>query len=201
MTKKELFLELAKPNSDGVSRWVFVNEFVWKYKELQLWNWGSWCRKESSLAKEFIIEFDKKVTSWNWIDAVRLNWLNDEEKWSQHIRKDIKDIIRWQRCVILDTSKPEVDHKNGWKNDLLVMNPKTQKLEDFQPLSKAANDAKRQHCKQCKQTWMRFDAKKLWYPISYIRWDEKHIWEKTWCIGCFWYDPVEFRKHLKFTWN
>jgi hypothetical protein len=51
----------------------------------------------------------------------------------------------------LDTSKPEIDHKNGWKNDLSVMNPKTQKLEDFQPLSKSANDAKRQHCKECKK--------------------------------------------------
>jgi hypothetical protein len=41
------------------------------------------------------------------------------------------------------------------------MNSSTQKLEDFQPLSKAANDAKRQHCKICMRTGERFDAKKL----------------------------------------
>ena len=51
MTKTELFLELAKPNDNGVSRWVLVSEFVGKYKELQLGNGGSWCRASSSLAK------------------------------------------------------------------------------------------------------------------------------------------------------
>ena len=34
MTKTDLFLELARPNDSGVSRWVNVNEFVGKYKEL-----------------------------------------------------------------------------------------------------------------------------------------------------------------------
>jgi hypothetical protein len=41
MTKKELFLELATPNKNGISRWVSVSEFVNKYKELQLGNGGS----------------------------------------------------------------------------------------------------------------------------------------------------------------
>ncbi|MEJ8583379.1 hypothetical protein JSO63_07250 [Riemerella anatipestifer] len=41
MTKTELFLELAKPDSNGVSRWVSVNEFIGKYKALQLGNGGS----------------------------------------------------------------------------------------------------------------------------------------------------------------
>ncbi len=197
MSKKELFLELSNPDKNWVSRWVNITEFVWKYKDLQLWNWWSWCRKESSLAKEFIIEFNKKITSWNGIDAVRLNWFNDIDIWTQHIRKDIKDFYKSKRCVILDTSKPEIDHKNGWKNSERVMNPKTQELSDFQPLSKAANDAKRQHCINCRKSWIRFDAKKLWYPISYYKWNEQHIWDENWCIWCFWFDTIEFRKKLK----
>ena len=44
MTKTDLFLELAKPNTKGVSRWVNASEFVGKYKVLQLGNGGSWCR-------------------------------------------------------------------------------------------------------------------------------------------------------------
>jgi len=59
MTKKELFLELAIPNKQGVSRWVSVSEFIGKYKQLRLGNGGSWCRANSSLAKEYIVEFDK----------------------------------------------------------------------------------------------------------------------------------------------
>ncbi|MCQ2912665.1 hypothetical protein JT104_03345 [Helicobacter pylori] len=51
-SKKELFLELAQPDKNGVSRWVSVREFVGKYQGLQLGN-GGVGRNNSSLAKEF----------------------------------------------------------------------------------------------------------------------------------------------------
>ena len=171
MTKKDLFLELAKPDRNGVSRWVNVKEFTGKYKDLQLGNGGSWCRKESSLAKQYMVEFDKELTSGNGIDAIRLNGF-------------------------LGTSNPEVDHKDGRKNDERVMLNQDQQLSDFQPLSKAANDAKRQYCKDCKSTNLRYDAAKLGYPISFYKGTE-HYDDTNKCIGCFWYDPIEFRKHLK----
>ncbi len=76
MTKTELFIELAKPNKRSVSRWVSVAEFVGLYKDLQLGNGGSWCRKSSSLAKKYIVEFDKSITSGNSIDRIRLNGFN-----------------------------------------------------------------------------------------------------------------------------
>ena len=44
MTKKDLFIELANPDENGVSRWVEASEFVGKYIVLQLGNGGSWCR-------------------------------------------------------------------------------------------------------------------------------------------------------------
>nr|WP_308812543.1 hypothetical protein [Helicobacter pylori] len=53
-----------------MSRWVSVREFVGKYQGLQLGNGGSWCRNNSSLAKEF--EFDKGQTLGNSIDRIRL---------------------------------------------------------------------------------------------------------------------------------
>ena len=58
-SKTEIFLELAKPNENGISRWVSVSEFVGEYKTLALGNGGSWCRASSALAKKYIIEFDK----------------------------------------------------------------------------------------------------------------------------------------------
>lgn len=205
MGKKELFLELAKPNKDGVSRWVDTTEFIGKYSELELLNGLSWGRRSSSLAKEFNIEVDKSITPGVKIDRIRLNGFNTSHhsKLSQSIRSDIKNIIGKQRCVILGTNrscdhKTEVDHKDGRKENLEVMNTSTQKLTDFQPLSKPANDAKRQFCKECKDTNIRYDAKKLGYTVSYTVGNEVYN-DKIGCIGCFWYDPIEFRKklHLK----
>lgn len=37
MTKTELFIKLAEPNENGISRWVMTSEFVDNYKEL---HWG-----------------------------------------------------------------------------------------------------------------------------------------------------------------
>ena len=195
MTKTELFLELAKPNEEVFSRWVSVEEFVGKYTELKFGNGASWARKESALAKNYKIEFDKNLTSGNSIDAIRLAGFNNDET-SQYISAAIKKEIRSRRCVILGTSNPEVDHKNGMKNESRVMQNKKQKLSDFQPLSKAANDAKRQFCKECKATGKRYDAKLLGYPMSYYFGVAKHNGEENACVGCYWYDPLEFKKHL-----
>ena len=195
-TKTELFLELANPDSNGVSRWVKTSEFIGKYADLTFGNGASWARKESVLAQKYIIEVDKSQTPGNRIDAIRLNGFNNGD-FRQTIRADIKRTIRAQRCVVLGTSNPEVDHKNGMKNEARVMRNENQQLSDFQPLSKAANDAKRQYCKECRNTGIRYDAKKLGYPISYYAGTSKHNHEENACIGCYWYDPLEFKKHLK----
>lgn len=133
MTKTELFIKLAQPDKNGVSRWVSASEFVGEYADLKFGNGASWARKESTLAKKYIIEFDKSITPGNGIDRIRLNGFNDGN-YSQHIRADIKRAIKARRCVVLGTSNPEVDHKNGMKNEDRVMRNEDQRLEDFQPL-------------------------------------------------------------------
>lgn len=196
MTKTELFIKLAQPDANGVSRWVSAREFVGEYADLKFGNGASWARKESTLAKKYIIEFDKSITPGNGIDRIRLNGFNDGD-YSQHIQADIKKAIKARRCVVLGTSNPEVDHKNGMKNEDRVMRNEDQRLEDFQPLSKAANDAKRQFCKECRRTGIRYDAKLLGYPISYYQGGAKHNCEEDACVGCYWYDPLEFKRHLQ----
>lgn len=57
-----------------------------------------------------------------------------------------------------ENTRIEVDHKDGRKDDWRVSNPDTQSFTDFQPLCKAANDVKRQICKECKLTNQRWDA-------------------------------------------
>jgi len=200
MTKTELFLELAQPNENGVSRWVSVTEFIGKYKDLQFGNGGSWCRASSSLAKKYIVKFDKSLTAGNSIDAVRLNGFNTNKTFSQNIRSDIKDFYKNKNCVMLgiqgnsENTKIEIDHKDGRKDDWRVSDVKTQRLEDFQPLCKAANDAKRQICKNCKLTDKRWNAKNLkGNPYPFYEGDENYT-EELGCVGCYQYDPVEYRK-------
>jgi len=64
-------LKLAQPAENGKSRWLKATEFVGEYKELKLGNGGSWCRKNSTLARQFLLEFDKSLTPGNSIDAIR----------------------------------------------------------------------------------------------------------------------------------
>lgn len=196
MTKTELFLKLAAPDKNGVSRWVYVSEFVGEYADLTFGNGASWARKESTLAKKYNVEFYRNDTPGNSIDRIRLNGFNNGD-YSQHINASIKREIKSRRCVVLGTSNPEVDHKNGMKNESRVMKNEAQRLSDFQALSKAANDAKRQFCKECMRTGIRYDAKQLGYPMSYYKGGVNHNNEENACIGCYWYDPIEFRRHLQ----
>lgn len=76
-------------------------------------------------------------------------------------------------------------------NDVLSnQDTSNQKQSDFQPLSKAANDAKRSHCAKCIKTGKRYDATSLGYSQGFILGDEN---TKT-CQGCYWYDPKYFNK-------
>lgn len=200
MTKTELFLELANPNKQGISKWVTIDMFVGKYKDLQLGNGGSWCRKSSSLAKKYILEFDRTRTKGKSIDAIRTIGFNNTKSFNQTIRADIKKFYKNKNCVMLgingssENTKIEIDHKDGRKNNERISDVSTQKIEDFQPLCKAANDAKRQICKKCKETNKRWNAKNiLGNPYPYYKGDENYNAEIG-CEGCYQYDPVEYRK-------
>lgn len=181
-TKIQLFLELAKPNDSGISRWVNISEFVGVYKDLQLGNGDSWCRGSSTLAKKYILEFDKSKSSGNSIDAIRLNGFNFKQSFNQTIRKDIKDFYKNQNCVMLgingnsENTKIEIDHKDGRKDNLRI------------------SDVKRQICKKCKETNIRWNAKNIkGNPYAFYQGDENYTQELG-CVGCYQYDPVAYRK-------
>ena len=199
MGKIELFLELAKPDKDGKSRWVWVDEFEGKYAELKLGNGFSWGRKSSALCRKYIVDVRRDKTVGNGIDAIRLNGFNQEKTFNQFIRPDIREAIMKRKCVMLGVNGTtentiiEVDHKDGRKEDFRVSNAETQRLEDFQPLCKAANDIKRQICKRCKLNDIRWDARNIaGNPYSFYEGDE-HYTESLGCVGCYQYDPVEYR--------
>lgn len=199
-SKIDLFLELAKPDDNGKSRWVYTSEFVGKYSSLTLGNGLSWGRKSSLLQKKYKISVRRDITPGNSIDGIRLDGLNDDNHFSQAIRKDIVETIRAQKCVMLgvagssENTTIEVDHKDGRKNNLRVSDPSKQRIDDFQPLCKAANDIKRQICKNCRRTDKRWDAKNIkGNPYSFYKGDENYNPDLG-CEGCYQYDPVEYRK-------
>lgn len=198
-SKIDLFLELAKPDKNGVSRWVYTTEFIGRYAELVLGNGFSWGRKSSPLQRDYIVKVRRDKTPGNGIDGIKLEGFNHAEHFSQTIRKDICDAIRQRKCVMLgvngnsENTTIEVDHKDGRKDDMRVSDQATQRLEDFQPLCKAANDIKRQICKNCKVFDKRWDARNIeGNPYSFYEGDENYD-ESLGCVGCYQYDPVEYR--------
>ena len=203
-SKIELFLKLAQPDENGFSRWVSVGEFVGEFKALVLGNGGSWCRANSTLAKKFILEFDKNQSKGNSIDRIRLVGFNTSAKFNQNIRQDIRDFYKNKKCVMLgvcgksENTKIELDHKDGRKDSVRISSIKGQRVEDFQPLCKTANDIKRQICKICKETGKRWSAKNiLGNPYDFYAGDEDYSAQSEGglgCVGCYQYDPVAYRK-------
>lgn len=188
-SKASLFLELATPDSEGFSRKVKVRRFVGKYETLKMGNGGSWCRDDGSLAKHYNVVRHKEGGK---ITAVELHGYKKapiEKPIPAEIRQELKD----KPCAVLAISKVEIDHRDGRRDDPRLGDPKRLKLSDFQPLSKAVNLAKRQHCKRCRQTNKRFDARLLGYSAA--QWKGNGIYRGS-CIGCYWHDPQRFNREV-----
>lgn len=171
----------------GYSSIIFINELI-KYN-LQLGNGGSWCRSDGSLGKYFNINRVKKKGK---IISVQLVGYK-KNTFNNFIKREISDFYKKMPCRILNVKSQyvEIDHKDGRKDN--YEDHVKQKKEYFQPLHKTANDAKRQHCKECKNTGYRFNAKKLGFSFS--QWIGPLEYQGS-CIGCFWYDPCEFNAQI-----
>lgn len=189
-SKPYLFIELAQPNEHGGSRKVSVKEFEGKYENLKFGNGGDWCRSDGSLAKKYIVKRHKIKGA---IAFVELTGFNTKAQIKKNIRKDIHNFISKQRCAVLDISNVEVDHKDGHRDDYLNFNLKNQDKDQFQPLSKAANNAKKQHCKDCRNTKKRFDASVLGYKKGYWMGGNEYLGT---CFGCYWHDIKKFNEQM-----
>lgn len=195
-TLKDLFIEYAKANADlderGVSEVVMIEDLKKAYPDagFALGNGRSWCRDDGPLGKEYRIT---PVKVGNSVVGIKLDGHNRNPT-HRTINKQITKIIKAKRCAVLAIGKVEVDHKDGRYETRDNDDPATQKIADFQPLSKHANTAKRQHCKDCKEGggWNRFDATRLGYSHSFISGDRN---TKS-CQGCYWFDPEFFNQTI-----
>ncbi len=194
-SKAALFLRLAQPDDLGFSRPVSVEEFVGEYENLQFGNGGDWIRKDGPLAKHYNIR--RHPEGRGKITHVELQGYRKVV-----IQKPIPDSIRRtviaRRCVVLDTGNPQCDHKDGRLDDPRLSDANQVTESDFQPLSQAANNAKRQHCRVCRDTGERFDAKRLGYQVSQVRGNGKY---NGTCVGCYWHDPYFFNQEASRNYN
>ena len=151
-------------------------------------NGGDWCRKEGSLGRVFNIERHKERGA---IVYVRLHGYNKnpaDNTIPVHIRKQLQGLP----CAVLGTgANTEIDHKDGRKDNPRLKDPARVSVDDFQVLTKAANDAKRQHCRKCRETDKRFDAKILGFRKAQIK--GNGIYRGT-CVGCYWLRPKGLRR-------
>ncbi len=196
LTIKEAFMayvrERASYDEDlGVCDWVLINDLVAYDGRFVLGNGGSWCRDDGPLRGHRI----ERYKEGNRIVRVRLTGKREDQK-ERRIREDIRRKVSKERCAVLDVgTNIEVDHKNGRYDSHRMAEPEQQRLEDFQALSKAANVAKRQHCKDCKESGKRYDARRLGYAVGWLVPGTEDF--KTWgCGGCYWHDPKFFNARV-----
>ena len=194
-SKPYLFLELANPDDQtGWSEIVNKDKFIGKYAVLNHTNGGDWCRADSSLCKNYILKKIRKNNSGKGkIISYQLAGYNTDNKKDSSIRADIRKKIKNQRCSVLDIAKPEIDHKDGRGYDKTIQNSENQTIDHFQPLNRNVNLAKRSHCKKCKESNIRFDAKALGYKESVWVGDLNYLRS---CQGCYWHDPKLFNKEI-----
>ena len=188
-SKAQLFLELAEPNDKGFSRDVPITEFQGRYAGLKLGNGGSWCRDDSGLGAKFNIN---RIKQGNRIVAIALHGFRKQEI-GKVIPRHVRTALQGKRCAVLGTSNPEIDHKDGRRDDPRYNDPESLTGDDFQPLSKAANNAKRQICKECRETNKRFDAKRLGYRVSQVQGNGVY---RGSCVGCYWHDIAYFNSEV-----
>ena len=122
-----------------------------------------------------------------FIHSLKINKIN------RNIRSDIKRFYKDKPCVVCgSTSEIVIDHKNDMYDDELVLDTKTQKLDDFQPLCNHCNLQKRQVCKKEKATNTLYSGINI-PMIAIFKECLVNELDKT---KTFWYDPIVYMKSI-----
>ena len=179
--------ELAvNPNKHGQSEALLVKDFK-KHGLPPFGNGSGWARDDGNLGKKYKL-IRRKDESGRIVSVQTGGWA--ELSQDPHIASEVYEHHKDKSCAVLATNRNiEMDHKDGRKHSYVPVDT----CDEFQPLSKAANDAKRSHCKSCKRTNKRFDATVLGYKMPVV---VGTIDYRGSCVGCYWNDPLYFNSRL-----
>ena len=154
---------------------------------------------DRQVKKYFNVEYYKEKGSTIGYRFIGFN-LQDVSK-NRQIKSEIKKAFNEAPCVHCWTpnkthNKHEIDHKNGRYNDDQVLDSKSQEIDHFQALCRPHNLLKRSACKKCKINNIRFDATFLGYQVSVTEGTLKYEGHLG-CVGCYLYDPLDFKSKLE----
>lgn len=192
MNAAEIFIKNYIDDATGKSEIIYVDDLIATHGDIFKSNNGcQWGRKGSKLDKEYIFarynakEMGISGVAWNRVVAVEAKGYRTSVE-NHSIPISVKRNLKNKPCSVLGviTSDMEIDHKNGKYSSEQYQD------SDFQSLSKSVNDAKREHCKRCNNSNIRFKATSLGYSVDYIKGNET----SSTCEGCYWYDPQEFNR-------
>lgn len=190
MTLGEIFLANFPPNENGWTEIITLEQLEAINPKFNTKNGCSWGRSDAAWLRPYNFKrfhANELGGKGNKTIAFQLQGFKDISK-NRSIPAEVRKELKGKPCVVLGViaGEMEIDHKNGrYDNNDYGSN-------DFQSMTKAVNDAKRQHCKRCLENKKRFDAKSLGYTVSFIEGDADTLS----CPGCYWYDPIAFRHAL-----
>ena len=202
LTKKQKIVnKIFKPNKYGISVWKTRNEL--SNTELKLSRNGN-CR-HGKYFNDCRFIWEKKIEKRTVVAlrTIGFDIYNNENINKRSIRKDIKNYHYKTGCVCCGSkSDLVIDHKNDLYNDPKVLNVLTQTVSDFQCLCNHCNLQKRQVCISTKKNNRRYGATNIpqlkIFGVDFIVGDESFdINDVNALKGTYWYDPIEFMKHIK----
>lgn len=184
--KIQVAKDVMNPDKNGVSDWVDIDQInealVSHGYSPDTGNGSTLFNHDRGLGKKY------KLQKY-YLDGCLLSVKLDGIKKVKALRapREVRKALKGRPCVVCGTSHQiEIDHKDGVKKE-------TMDEEDFQTLCKHCNSRKREVCKKCRETGLRFNAMSLGFDRPVISGNSSY--EDT-CLGCFWYDPKAFRKGL-----
>ncbi len=165
---------LFNPDENGCSEWVTVEQVI--DHGLKWSKNGNVRRGIAFSVGEYIWEFDRGPG--RKVLRMRLIGNSNKSAFNQIIRKDIREELLKQTrsnfapdCIVpLVQIDKEIDHRWGRKDHPTyeyINDPAKQTIDDFQLLSHSHNQFKREQCKKCSKSNIRYDGK-----------------EYTTCAGC-----------------
>lgn len=144
LSKKQIQVDiLFKPNAQGISEWI-KREAIDK----TCLNWGGNgnCRHGVYFGDNRFI-WEKQSGKNGKITHLRTAGFSEDELHgaARPVRGDIKTHFSKLKCLHCGSRTGIIaDHKNGLYNDPRVLNPLTQRIDDFQPLCNGCNTIKRE---------------------------------------------------------
>ncbi len=190
----ELALDIDKLT--GLSRsphngWHYVADLEKKTGFPLHGNGSAQLQNDRGLGRLYILEKQYSSAGVRVLESVRT--VGHAHHFQTHRASSIPKAVQlWlagKPCSFCGTSNQiEVDHRDGRKEPIPDPLP-----AHFQALCKHCNGLKREACKACVKTGLRFDAKVLGYSKSH--WIGSAVFEprEPRCRGCLWHDPIGFR--------